>query len=670
VTGTPLVATATVTGSIACFGGTGTVTVTVTGGTAPYVGDGVQTAAAGNWNYTVADANGCTVTSNNVTITEPSKVQGSVSATSATCGQTDGSAAVTASGGVSPYTYLWSDGQTTATASNLAPGTYTVTITDANGCTESASGTVSGTGGTPGSAGVISGAAGVCRNSTQTYSISAVSGATGYNWTLPAGATGSSTTNSITVTFGSTYNGGFICVTPVNSCGSGTQSCLSIPVITLKPVQPGTITFSGPFCGPTVVTCQVAPVANATSYTWMVSGSAATITSGQGTRVIQLNIPAGFTNAQISVYASNCVGNSLTRIQNIIGLPTQTQTLTGPLYLCPNSTQNYSVVAAYGATSYSWSVSGSAQILTSAGTNAVVKTLVGWTGGVLTVTATNACGSTPRSYTLYAGPLQPGGITGPANNLCAAAGVTSATYSIAAVTGATSYTWTVPTGMTITSNTGTSITVSISGALATGSVCVTASNSCGTSAARCLAVSSRPPVPGSVTGPSSVCKSQTGVAYAIAPVTGATGYIWGISGGATISGTGTTGTASFTGSTNTSVTVSVVASNQCGNGTNSRKSVTVNLLCRDNNLSTDLSINAFPNPTSGKVTVSFNANNEDRYMVRLTDLLGKEIYSYEVNAVVGLNVKDIDLSQAAAGVYLLNVRTESGESRTLRLVVE
>ena len=53
----------------------------------------------------------------------------------------NGDAIATVSGGTAPYTYLWSDpdAQTTATATNLAPGTYTVTVTDANGCTDTAS---------------------------------------------------------------------------------------------------------------------------------------------------------------------------------------------------------------------------------------------------------------------------------------------------------------------------------------------------------------------------------------------------------------------------------------------------------------------------------------------------------------------------------------------------
>jgi len=58
--------------------------------------------------------------------------------TEETCvGSSDASATATASG-VAPITYLWSDGQTTATATNLATGTYTVTATDDAGCTGTA----------------------------------------------------------------------------------------------------------------------------------------------------------------------------------------------------------------------------------------------------------------------------------------------------------------------------------------------------------------------------------------------------------------------------------------------------------------------------------------------------------------------------------------------------
>ena len=57
---------------------------------------------------------------------------------SAICyGDSNGVASINVSGGVVPYTYLWSDGQTGDTASNLSSGSYTVIVTDINSCTSS-----------------------------------------------------------------------------------------------------------------------------------------------------------------------------------------------------------------------------------------------------------------------------------------------------------------------------------------------------------------------------------------------------------------------------------------------------------------------------------------------------------------------------------------------------
>jgi PKD repeat protein len=64
----------------------------------------------------------------------------------ATCGAADGSASVAPQGGTPPYSYQWSNNQTTATINNLAAGSYTVTITDANNCTATATANISNTG--------------------------------------------------------------------------------------------------------------------------------------------------------------------------------------------------------------------------------------------------------------------------------------------------------------------------------------------------------------------------------------------------------------------------------------------------------------------------------------------------------------------------------------------
>ncbi|MDB5250699.1 MAG: Fibronectin type domain protein, partial [Segetibacter sp.] len=129
-----------------CFGGnTGSATVSVTGGTAPYTyswspsgGTGATATglSAGTHTVTVTDANGCTATKD-FTITQPSALATTGTQTDVSCfGGNTGSATASVTGGAAPYTYSWSpSGGTGATAIGLSAGTYTVSVTDANGCT-------------------------------------------------------------------------------------------------------------------------------------------------------------------------------------------------------------------------------------------------------------------------------------------------------------------------------------------------------------------------------------------------------------------------------------------------------------------------------------------------------------------------------------------------------
>jgi gliding motility-associated-like protein len=148
ITQPPVITLTTTKSDAKCKGGaTGSATVTATGGvggfTYQWSGGTTPTAAttsglsANTYSVTVTDANGCQAFAN-VTVGEPATgVTTTLTQTVTSCfGQNLSEASATATGGSGPYTFQWSpSNQTTAVATNLAPGVYTVTATDAGGCT-------------------------------------------------------------------------------------------------------------------------------------------------------------------------------------------------------------------------------------------------------------------------------------------------------------------------------------------------------------------------------------------------------------------------------------------------------------------------------------------------------------------------------------------------------
>jgi hypothetical protein len=136
-------ASASVTTPIACNGGNGVITVTAIGGTSPYTGTGTHTEPYGTYSFTVSDYNGCTSTVSQ-TITQPAAVTFTTVVTNATVCTTanNGSIAITASGGTGTKMYSDNNGSSYGGASqfsNLATGTYTVKVKDANSCYSAAS---------------------------------------------------------------------------------------------------------------------------------------------------------------------------------------------------------------------------------------------------------------------------------------------------------------------------------------------------------------------------------------------------------------------------------------------------------------------------------------------------------------------------------------------------
>ena len=130
-------------GTIICNGGYTSATLNIIGGTPPYTENwstNQNQIYAGNISYTVTDSSGCQLT-NSFTVNQPSptvlnlQIVDSISCN----GANDGSLCASISGGIAPFTYLWtnntnSDSLYTDTISNLGPGRYFCTITDSNNC--------------------------------------------------------------------------------------------------------------------------------------------------------------------------------------------------------------------------------------------------------------------------------------------------------------------------------------------------------------------------------------------------------------------------------------------------------------------------------------------------------------------------------------------------------
>ena len=129
---------------ISCYGSSdGSISLNITSGISPFTyswSNGFVTASinnlsAGSYDVIVTDAAGCSAVLNNIIINEPLEIQISSNTSAISCyGSSDGSISLNITSGISPYTYSWSNGATTASINNLSAGSYDVIVTDATGC--------------------------------------------------------------------------------------------------------------------------------------------------------------------------------------------------------------------------------------------------------------------------------------------------------------------------------------------------------------------------------------------------------------------------------------------------------------------------------------------------------------------------------------------------------
>lgn len=166
----------------------GSATAVASGGVAPYsylwvngaTSSTISGMSQGYYSLIITDDQGCQSTNLGATIVQNPQVAVNTTITNATCIQNNGSAIAFGSGGSTPYTYSWSNGQTGNNATNLSGGTsYTVIATDANGCTGQGNAYVSSS--TPINV-TYSATASLCTSATGTVSLAATGGTAPYTY--------------------------------------------------------------------------------------------------------------------------------------------------------------------------------------------------------------------------------------------------------------------------------------------------------------------------------------------------------------------------------------------------------------------------------------------------------------------------------------------------------
>ncbi|HLG33929.1 MAG TPA: LamG-like jellyroll fold domain-containing protein [Bacteroidia bacterium] len=265
--------------------------------------------ATGNYDCIVSNSCG-SATSNTISVTVNPLPTASITASGATTFCSPGSVTLNANTGTG-LSYQWRQnganisGATASSYTANATGSYDCVVTNSCGSATSnaISVTVNSLPATPGS--ITGQTTGVC-NSTKTYTIGAVGGATGYTWSVPSGASISSGqgTTSVNVLYTNTYTSGNISVVATNSCGSSGASSITTTGV---PAQPGNINGPASVChNQNNVIYNIAAVTGATSYTWTVPPGTQ-IKNGQGT--VQIKVRFGNSAGNITVKANNACGS-------------------------------------------------------------------------------------------------------------------------------------------------------------------------------------------------------------------------------------------------------------------------------------------------------------------------------------------------------------------------
>jgi hypothetical protein len=431
---TVLVSSALVDSNLTCNSSAdGGASASATGGTMPYTyawsnaatNASITGVDAGTYSVTITDANGCT-DSSSVTITEPTLlVSSSVVDSNLTCNSAaDGGATASAAGGIMPYTYAWSNGDTTTSITGVAAGTYTITISDANGCSDTSSV-------------VVTEPATLVAASIIDSNISCNSLADGGATASAAGGTmnytyawsNSATTASITGVIAGTYS---VTITDANGCTDSTSIMITEPDVL---VSAATLDSN--------LSCNSASDGGATAsaiggtmaytYVWSNAATTASITGvAAGTYSVTITDANGCTDSSSVVVTEPTVLVSSAIVDSNL--------------TCNSSADGGASASATGGTmpyTYAWSNAATTASITGVG------------AGTYSVTITDANGCTDSSSVTITEPtLLVSSSVVDSNLTCNSSGDGGATASAAGAGGIMPYTYAWSNGDTTTSITG------------------------------------------------------------------------------------------------------------------------------------------------------------------------------------------------------------------------
>jgi hypothetical protein len=475
---------------------------------------------------------------------------------------------------------------------------------------------------TPAQPATLTGSTTICQGTAQTYTITAIAGATSYTWTLPAGFTGTSTTNTINVTAG--LSGGIISVQANNACGSGAALNTTI---TVTPIPVATISAAGPttFCQGGNVTLN-ATTGTGLTYQWQIN----TINIPGATNASYVATAAGNYTVTISS-GTNCSATSTATTVTVNPAPA-VPVVTPTLSVCAGQSINLTASSSTPGVTYVWT--GPSFLSTSQ--NPVITNASVANSGVYTVTvqASGCSSSATTTVTVVSGaPALPGTIAGNAS-VCAGS---SQTYTVPNDPAATSYSWTVPAGWTGTSTTNS---ITATAGSAGGNITVTASNGCGTSSAQTLAVAATPTP--------TVTIAQSGATLTTtAPFTT---YQWYLNGSLITGATSQSYTTTQGGSYHV-----VVSDGPCSAQSNVLLITAIPTVSQLNTLS------LYPSPNNGLFTIKGqmqSANGEAKMII--TDVTGRIVYQQILRIESSAIEQNVTLTSVPAGIYMVKIMTSSG----------